>query len=113
VLTTLSVILSVLCLLPAAGKLIGHPRMRASASHFGIAWERYRLIGVAELAAAAGVLAGLAWRPIGVSAGFCLAALILGALYTHIRAGDSPREAAPAVVVVIVDALYLGVALTN
>jgi hypothetical protein len=33
--------------------------MRASAARFGIAWGRYQLIGVAELAAAAGVLA--AW----------------------------------------------------
>lgn len=47
------------CLLPAAGKLLGHPKMRQSAGHFGIPWSGYRLIGVAEVAVAAGILAGL------------------------------------------------------
>jgi hypothetical protein len=48
---TVSLLLAVLCLLPAAGKLLGLPKMRQSAEHFGIGWPRYRLIGVAELAA--------------------------------------------------------------
>ncbi len=58
----LSVLLLMGCLLPSAAKLAGHPRMRESARHFRIPWQRYRLIGVAELAAAAGVLAGLWWQ---------------------------------------------------
>ncbi len=61
----LSVLLLIGCLLPGAAKLAGHPRMRESARHFRITWRRYRLIGVAELAAAAGVLAGLWWHPLG------------------------------------------------
>ena len=40
-------------------KPVGHPKMRESAARFEIAWDQYRLIGVAELAAAAGVLGGL------------------------------------------------------
>src|SRR5450755_1755901 len=62
----LSLLLAMLCLLPAVAKLSGHPRMRHSAEHFGIPWKQYRLIGVAELAAAAGVLAGLRWPPLGI-----------------------------------------------
>jgi hypothetical protein len=42
--------------------------MRWSADHFGIAWRRYRLIGVTELAAAVGVLIGLLWWPTGLLA---------------------------------------------
>ena len=53
---TISLLLAAACLLPAAGKLTGQPRMRKSAAHFGIPWPRYRLIGVTELAAAAGIL---------------------------------------------------------
>ncbi|MGO9083380.1 MAG: DoxX family protein [Streptosporangiaceae bacterium] len=56
---TISLLLAAACLLPAAGKLTGQPRMRQSAAHFGIPWPRYRLIGIAELAAAAGILIGL------------------------------------------------------
>jgi hypothetical protein len=65
---TVSLLLVTACLLPAAGKLLGHPKMRQSAAHFGIPWNGYQLIGVAELAAAAGVLAGLWWHPLGVAA---------------------------------------------
>jgi hypothetical protein len=92
----LSVLLIVACLAPAAGKLAGHPRMRQAATHFGIAWHRYRLIGVAELAAAAGVLVGLFWRPAGLLAAAGMTLLLLGALITHRRAHDSIREAVPA-----------------
>ena len=56
---TIALLLAAACLLPAAGKLTGQPKMRKSAAHFGILWPRYRLIGVAELAAAAGILTGL------------------------------------------------------
>ena len=64
---TISLLLAAACLLPAVGKLTGNPKMRQSAAHFGIPWSRYRLIGVAELAAAAGVVIGLWWHPLGVA----------------------------------------------
>ena len=64
---TISLLLAAACLLPAAAKLLGHPKMRQSAERFGILWPRYRLIGVAELAAAAGIVIGL-WHPLGIAA---------------------------------------------
>ena len=48
---TVSLLLAAACLLPAAGKLLGHPQMRHAAAHFGIPWHYYRLIGAAELTA--------------------------------------------------------------
>ena len=62
--------------------------MRPSAAHFGIPCPSYRLIGVAELAAAAGVVIGLWWHPLGVAAAAGMALLLLGALITHRRAED-------------------------
>ena len=106
--TILSLLVAVACLIPAGAKLSGQPRMRASAAHFGIAWQRYQLIGLAELAAAMGVLAGLAWHPIGLIAGVALAALLLGAMLTHVRAGDGGRKLMPALLILVIDALYLG-----
>ena len=85
---TISLLLAAACLLPAAGKLTGQPRMRKSAAHFGIPWPRYRLIGVAELAAAAGILTGLWWHPLGLAAAAGMALLLIGALITHRRAED-------------------------
>jgi hypothetical protein len=87
--------------------------MLASAGHLGIPWSRYRLIGVAELVAAAGVLAGLLWVPIGVAAASGIGALLVGALATHRRFGDRLQEAAPALVALAACLAYLAVALTR
>ena len=112
-LTTLSLILAAACLIPAGGKLTNHPQMRASAARFGIAWQRYQLIGLAELGAAVGVLAGLLWRPLGLAAGMCLAVLLLAAILTHVRTGDRGRELMPALLILAIDALYLALAFSS
>jgi uncharacterized membrane protein YphA (DoxX/SURF4 family) len=109
----LSVLLAAACLVPALAKLGSHPKMLASAGHFAIPWSRYRLIGVAELAAAAGVIAGLLWPPIGVAAASAMAVLLLGALSVHRRSADPIQEAAPAVLTLAISLAYLAVTLTR
>jgi uncharacterized membrane protein YphA (DoxX/SURF4 family) len=101
------------CLLRAAGKLTGNPKMRQSAGHFGIPWPRYRLIGIAELAAAAGVLIGLWWHPLGLTAAAGMALLVLGALITHRRAADGGKEMAPALLALAITIAYLAIALIS
>lgn len=108
----LSALLGIACLVPATAKLRSHPKMLASASHFGIPWARYRLIGFAELAAAIGVLVGLGWTAWGLAAASGMALLLAGALVTHRRAGDALTHAAPAVVALAISLAYLAVALT-
>ena len=110
---TISLLLAAACLLPAAGKLLSHPKMRQSAAHFGIPWPRYRLIGVAELAAAAGVLIGLWWPPIGVAAAAGMCLLLLGAVMTHRKAADSVKEMAPALLALAITLAYLAIALIS
>jgi DoxX-like family len=110
---TISLLLAVACLLPAAGKLTGQPRMRKSAAHFGIPWSRYRLIGAAELAAAAGILIGLWWHPLGVAAAAGMAVLLVGAIITHRKAADSVKDIAPAVVGLVLTLAYLALALAG
>ncbi len=111
--TTLSVLLAAACLIPALAKLGSHPKMLASAGHFGIPWSSYRLIGVAELAAAVGVIAGLRWLPIGIAAASGSAALLLGALTFHRRSADPIQAAAPALVTLALSLAYLAVTLTR
>src|ERR1700739_655823 len=110
---TISLLLAAACLLPAAGQLLGHPKMRQSPPHFGIAWPRYRFIGVAELAAAAGILAGLWWHPLGVAAAAGMILLLTGALITHRRAADSGKDMAPALLALVITIAYLAIALAS
>ena len=109
----LSILLAAACLVPASAKLLGHPKMQKSAAHFGIPWHHYRLIGVAELAAAAGVLAGLWWHPLGVAAAAGMAVLLTGALITHRRALDPAKEMMPALLALAITIAYLAIAVTS
>jgi uncharacterized membrane protein YphA (DoxX/SURF4 family) len=87
--------------------------MRKSAAHFGIPWSRYRLIGAAELAAAAGILIGLWWHPLGVAAAAGMAVLLVGAIITHRKAADSVKDTAPALVALVLTLAYLALALAG
>ena len=109
---TISLLLAAACLLPAAGKLRA-TQMRKSAAHFDIPWPRYRLIGVTELAAAAGILTGLWWHPLGLAAATGMALLLIGAVITHRRAADSAKEAAPALTALALTIAYLAIALSS
>jgi len=111
--TALSLLLATACLLPGLAKLLSHPQMQKSAAHFGIPWRHYRLLGVAELAAAAGVLAGLWWHPLGVAAAAGMAVLLIGAVITHRRALDSAKEMTPALLALAITISYLAVALAS
>ncbi len=79
-------------------KLAGVRQSLAIRDHLGVKPVQWRLIGSLELAGVAGVLAGLAWSPIGVAAAIGLALLILGAIVIHLRASDSAADTAPAVI---------------
>ncbi len=108
---TVSLLLAAACLVPAAAKLLSHPKMRHAAAHFGIPWSRYQLIGVAELAAAVGVMAGLWWHPLGLAAATGMALLLLGAVVTHRKAADGVKEMAPALLALLLTLAYLAIAL--
>jgi uncharacterized membrane protein YphA (DoxX/SURF4 family) len=109
----LSVLLAAACLIPAIAKLAGHPKMRESAGHFGIPWARYRLIGVPELAAAAGAVIGVWLRPLGIAAAAGMVLLLAGAILTHRRAKDGPRDMAPALITLVITIGYLAAALSG
>ncbi len=94
------------------GNLTGNPKIRQSAAHFGIPRSRYQLLGVAELAAAAGVVIGLWWHPLGLAAAAGMTLLLLGAVITHRRAADGGKEIAPALLALAITIAYLAIALT-
>lgn len=74
-----------------------------TAAKLQIPWDRYRLIGVPEAAAAIGLLIGYASAPFGAAAGIGLAVLMAGALFFRLRVHD-------AVGYLLADAALLGLA---
>lgn len=54
----------------------------------GLSEGLVRFIGLAEVAAAAGLVIGIFWQPLGVAAAIGLIALFIGAVGFHVRAGD-------------------------
>jgi DoxX-like family len=102
-----AVIFAVVCAGSAVPTLAGAPAMREAAQHFGIPWSRYRLIGVALIAGAAGIAAGLRWPVCGVLAASGMVLLLVGAVYFHLRARDPLVKILPAVVTLAIAAAYL------
>jgi hypothetical protein len=84
------------------GKLLGTKGMRADARRFGFSYRVYRVIGGLEVAAALGILAGLSWWPFRLIAVLGLAALTVGAVVVHRRAGDPMVKAGGAGAVAVV-----------
>jgi hypothetical protein len=79
-------------------KVAGVRQSLAIRDHLGVNPVQWRLIGSLELAGVAGVLAGLAWPPIGIAAAIGLTLLIVGAIVFHVRASDSVADTVPAVI---------------
>lgn len=79
-------------------KLAGAKPMRKSADHLGLSFGTFRLVGVAEIAGAAGLILGR-WTPaLRVAAAAGLFLLMVGAVRYHLRAKDPIGQVAPAAV---------------
>jgi uncharacterized membrane protein YphA (DoxX/SURF4 family) len=69
-----TVLLAVLFFATAVGKLVDLPASLAIRDHLQIPAVKWKQIGVLEVAGAAGVLLGLALRPVGLAASVVLQA---------------------------------------
>lgn len=106
--TIVTILLAALFLFAGGGKLAGVKQQVEARDHFGISASSWRVIGALEVAGAVGVLVGLlAVRFLGVAAAVGLVLVGIGAIATHVRAGDQPREAVPAVIALALAAATL------
>ncbi|WP_405867844.1 DoxX family protein [Streptomyces sp. NBC_01515] len=103
----LAVLLAVFFAPLGLAKLLALAPMRALAAESGMSTTAYRRIGALEVAAAAGVLLGLAVPILGTAAGTGLLALLVGAVIIHVRRGDGPQKYAAAVVTAVLVIVYL------
>ncbi|MFE2538036.1 DoxX family protein [Streptomyces sp. NPDC059371] len=103
----MAVVLAAIFLLLGAAKLAAVPVMRQAAAHAGMTTTHYRLLGALEVAAAAGLLAGLRITALGVAAAVGLILLMAGAVVVHLRSGDPAARCLPAAVVGALAAAHL------
>ncbi|GBE65516.1 hypothetical protein MFM001_19780 [Mycobacterium sp. MFM001] len=78
-------------------KLLQLSVVRASAEHLGVSAGLDRIIGVAEVAAAAALLVGIAFPALSILTGAAVCLLMFGAVGYHIKAEDKAARALPAV----------------
>jgi hypothetical protein len=109
--TVLTVLVAAGFLVLGTAKILALAPMRERAAHSGFSVRAYRGIGVLEVAGAVGVALGPVVPLFGGLAGAGLLCLLAGALITHVRNGDRPRELAPAAVSAALVATYLAVLL--
>jgi hypothetical protein len=102
----LTLLLVVLFTAAGAGKVASLAPSVGIRDHLAVPPPLWRVIGVLELSAAAGLLVGLAVPVLTVLTGTGLALLSIGAIGAHVRARDGAVHSLPAVM-----ALILAVAL--
>lgn len=94
----LSVLLAVEFAFTGIIKVLGTGTARTNAAHLGISLRLNRLIGITELAAVVGLLAGVAVKPLAILAAAAVVILMAGALGYHLKAGDKSAVLLPAAI---------------
>ncbi|MDQ1042607.1 DoxX family protein [Streptomyces sp. V4I2] len=85
----LSVILALVALAAGAPKAQLKGDVSAGLqSHMGLSAGFVRFIGLAEVAAAVGLVVGLFWQPLGIAAAVGFAITMIGAIGFHAKVGD-------------------------
>ena len=92
----LTILLALTFAVTGGQKVAGVKSARDNADHLHFSHNASKGIGVLELLAAVGLLAGLAVWPLGVAAAAGLLLLMIGAVTSHIRAGDTIKIFGPA-----------------
>ncbi|MGO9734793.1 DoxX family protein [Mycobacterium sp.] len=94
----LSVLLAVELAFTAIIKIAGTGTARTNAAHLGISLRLSRFIGIAELAAVVGLLAGIAVKPLAIVTAAAVVLLMAGAVGYHLKARDYGVALLPAAI---------------
>jgi uncharacterized membrane protein YphA (DoxX/SURF4 family) len=103
----ISGLLAAALLLSGRGKLVKDPQQMKTMSAVGFPENRLWLLASAEIAGAVGVVAGLFWWPIGVTAAIGVILYFIGAVGAHLRVRDMSFAPALVMLFVAVAALVL------
>ncbi|MCX5259703.1 DoxX family protein [Streptomyces canus] len=111
----LSVLLALVSLAAGAPKALLKGDVSAGLqSHMGLSAGLVRFVGLAEVAAAGGLITGLFWQPLGIAAAIGFTITMIGAVGFHAKAGDyaDPATRGNAMAPIILTALSVATAVT-
>lgn len=97
--TVCSVLVALVLLAAGTPKALGQATALERVTQLGYTHALARAVGGVEIAGAVGLLTGLVWPAIGLSAAIGSVLLMAGAAVSHSRVGDAFVHIAPAVVV--------------
>jgi len=100
-------LISAVLLASAGAKFTRPKRLVDQMSTVGLPFTMLPFLGVAQIAGAGGLIAGLWWGALGIAAAVGLTLYFIGAVATHLRVGDF-KGAPPAAVLAIVALVLLG-----
>jgi hypothetical protein len=102
-----TVVYALLIAFSGIGKVRRDPRqVRVIHETIGIPLKHFPLLAACEFAGAAGLVAGIWWTPIGMAAGVGLVLYFVGAILSHVRAGDA-KGVGPAAFLLVLAAAVL------
>jgi hypothetical protein len=114
ILTAIVTALAALLFLTAARvKFLEKEHSMQTRDALGIQPHAYRLIGVCEVAGAAGALVGLAIRPLGIAALSGLVVVAIAACVTQVKLRHTAKEAVPAVLALALSVAALALQATT
>jgi hypothetical protein len=111
ILTVLAIVVAITFAFTGGIKLFSVPASLAIRDSLDVPPGLWRVIGTLEWSGAAGVLIGLAYHPLGRVAAVALAALLVGAMVTRVRA--SRRHGRSEMVGIALDASTLALAVAT
>jgi DoxX-like family len=92
----IAVVVAALLAMSARGKLARNERIVTTLTGVGVPLSWFWWLASCEIAGAVGLLAGIFVAPFGIAAAIGLILYFLGAVSTHLRAGDVKGITAPA-----------------
>jgi hypothetical protein len=107
-----SAVLAAVLAVSAFGKLTGNREQMCTLSRVGFPADKVWILAGAEGACAIGLVVGIFWWPVGVTAAAGVILYFLGAVWAHVRKGDWEIALTVILVLVGVKALALRVVTT-
>ncbi|MEG8035495.1 DoxX family protein [Sphingomonas sp. LR61] len=103
----LSLVLAVALLGSGVMKLVRNPKIVASMQAVHVTPSQMTVLGVLEVAAAAGLVIGIWWVPLAIAAAIGAVVYFVGAVVAHLRAHDKDLQGAVVLLVLSVATLVV------